>query len=251
MIQQRLWDHSGFTLVEVLVAVAMLVIVLGSIYAAFHAGSQSSTMVQESADLNQTARIIQARISSELRSLFNQNGLQGSNIVGEDSADSGLPPHFDNITFTTVSHQPCGKVDVRGDVCTVIYSAECDKEGASLGLYAKEDYTPGLHQTEDYLDSIPATLVSDLVIGMNCTYLDPDTEQWVDSWVDKTAPPTSVRVELILQAHRQGAKPTMVACTTNIPTWGGQQGTTTTVTTPASGGGTAGGAGSGGSGGAR
>ena len=63
-------DKSGFTLIEVLVAAAMLIIVIGAIYGAFRAGSQSSVMIEEDADLHQTARVLLGRINSELYSLY-------------------------------------------------------------------------------------------------------------------------------------------------------------------------------------
>ncbi len=229
----------GFTLVEVLVAVAMLVIVIGAIYAAFRVGNQSSVVVQESADLNQTARVILGRINSELLSMHNLSGQTGSNLQGLNSEDNGEPPLFDKLTFTTVSHQPCGQVGARGDVCTVTYAAECDKEGRAQGMFVTEDYTPDLHLTDTttQADPLPQTRISDLVVGMDCTYLDPDTGEWVDQWVDKTALPTAVRVEIILQSARKGTKPVTVASTTNLPTWANP--TTATPASPS--GGTSGG----------
>lgn len=217
-------NRRAFTLMEVLVAMAIMVIVIGAIYSAFRVGNQSSTAVQESADLNQTARVILGRINKELLSLHNLSGQTGSSLEGINSEDNGEPPFFDKLTFTTVSHDPCGKVGARGDVCTVRYAAECDDDGKAQGLFVTEDYTPDLHLTDTMSQnqSLSEVRVSDLVVGMNCTYLDPDTGDWVDSWVDKAALPTAVRVELILKSAREGSQPVTVASTTNLPTWAGQ-----------------------------
>ena len=211
--------QAGFTLIEVLVALAMLVIVIGAIYGAFSAGNQSTVLIEENSDLHQTARVILGRINSELLSIYPSPDSEGGNLIGDNSDTAGNEPAFDKIKFTTVAHEPSSKIDVRGDVCTVTYSEECTADGKPVGLYIIEDFTPGLHNSQEEIDSLPVVKVSDLVIGMDCTYLDPETDEWVDEWVEKQTLPKAVRVELILQSKRQGAKPITVASTTNLPTW--------------------------------
>jgi|GEM_PF-1326266 len=213
---------KGFTLIEILVAIVILIIVVGAIYGAFRAGNRSAMLVEESADLNQTARTLLGHIDSELSSIYKRSGQQTDFLRGENSEDQGGPQYFDKITFTTLSHKPCGKQTIKGDVCAVSYSAEYDKENNPIGLYLTEDYTPGLH-TEDQTTASPdpdkVVQLSTLVIGMNCTYLDPDTDEWVDQWIDKTTLPSAVRVELILKSTRAGSTPITVASTTNLPSW--------------------------------
>lgn len=216
-------SRAGFTLIEILVAVAMLVIVIGAIYGAFRAGNQSSVMIEENSDLHQTARVLLWRINSELCSLYSLPGTQGSSLQGENSQETGGPPHFDKITFTTVSHRPCGTVDQRGDVCTVTYAAECSNSGEPLGLFVKEDYAPDLHMTDTEADTLPETVMSTLVVGMDCSYLDPETGEWVDQWMDKDTLPEAVRIELILKSPRKDSKPVTVALTTDLPATSGSQ----------------------------
>ncbi len=210
-------SRAGFTLLEILVAVAMLVIVMGAIYGAFRAGNQSSVMIEEDSDLHQTARVLLWRINSELCSIYTPTDQQGCVLEGQNSQENGGPAHFDKLTFTTVSHRPCGNTQQRGDVCTVTYSAECSDSGEPLGLFVKEDYAPDLHATDDQADSLPETVMSTLVVGMDCSYLDPTTGDWVDQWVDQTTLPEAVRVELTLKSPRKGSKPISVAMTTDIP----------------------------------
>lgn len=208
---------SGFTLIEVLVAVAILVIVIGAIYGAFRAGNQSSVFLEESSDLHQTTRVILAQISSELSSLHPIPGEQTSDLVGEHTDVASGSLYFDKLRFTTVSHKPSIKNAIQGDACMVTYSAECTADGEPLGLFLIEDFTPGLHNSQEDIDALPASMVSDLVVGMGCSYLDPDSGEWVDEWVDKTVLPKAVRVELVLQSKRKGSAPITVASTTNIP----------------------------------
>ena len=210
-------SKKGFTLIEILVAIALLVIVIGAIYGAFRAGNQSSVLVEESADLNQTARILLGRMNSELCSIYKRSTQQSDFLRGENAEESGGSENCDKLSFTTVSHQPCTKEGVRSDVCAVKYSIEYDDDKRPVGLFITEDYTPDLHTDTQTTDTENPLLLSNLVIGMNCTYLDPDTDEWVDQWEDKTTLPTAVRIELILKSQRKKSHPVAVAMTTNLP----------------------------------
>lgn len=211
--------NGGFTLVEILVATAMLVIVIGAVYGVFRAANQSSVMVEDNADVYQTARVLLSRITGELSSLHTIAGTQGSSLQGESASDSGNPPGFDTLTFTTVGHQPCVQASQKGDVCTVSYSAQCSQDGSPQGLFVTEDYTLGLRLNAADKDSLPSTKLSDMVVGMNCKYLDPDSSEWVDDWMSKTTLPTAVRIELIIQPRRKASQPVSVVSTVTLPTW--------------------------------
>jgi len=234
-------NETGFTLIEILVALVITVIIIGAIYGAFRAGSRSTVVMEENADLNQTARVLLTRISSELGSLYNISGQTGvsSNIVGQSAAGLGYPPGFDTLTFTTVGHQPLASGEIGGDVCQVTYAAECAADGTPIGLYATENYTPFTqttiaNQTTTNTTIQPSTLVSDLVVGMTLNYLDSSTNQWVSDWVNQTTLPSQVRVEIIVQSPGGKTPPVTATSTITFTSWASTQtGTTTTPTTAA------------------
>ena len=58
--------------------------------------------MEDSADLHQTARVLLGRISSESASIHTTAEQQGSSLQGNSASDLGLPPHCDQITFTTL-----------------------------------------------------------------------------------------------------------------------------------------------------
>lgn len=208
---------KGFTLIEVLVTLVLLVIVIGAVYGAFRSGNRSAALVEESADLQQTARAILSRMDSELSSIYIRKG-QSTNILrGDNSEDDGGPMYFDKIEFTTVSHTPLSKTGPKSDVCKVSYSAEYDKQNKPIGFFLVEDFTPGLNIDEDKTDPDKVFQLSNLVVGMDCTYLDAETEEWVDQWIDRSDLPQAVRIELILKAPKKDAKPVTIASTTNLP----------------------------------
>jgi general secretion pathway protein J len=96
-------NNAGFTLVEALVAMAILTLIIGAIYGTFRAGSQSNILLGENADLHQTARVLLGRINSELCGIYQAAGSGTSALTGENSDTAGESSSFDTLEFTTVS----------------------------------------------------------------------------------------------------------------------------------------------------
>ncbi|MHB0998424.1 MAG: PulJ/GspJ family protein [Armatimonadota bacterium] len=209
--------NSGFTLVEMMVALLAFAILLTASYAAFRAGTQSSIIIEDRIEVNDTARILLMRIDSELKCIC-RSGKDSSEVVmeGVNGESDGYPEGFDSLMFTTSSHTPCSSTDILSDVCSVMYSSECDSSGKSLGLYIREDFYPGLHTTENG-DDVTASRLTGTVTGMECSYLDEDSDKWVDEWVDKTDLPEAVRIDLTLQPSNKNASPVKVTHTIYIP----------------------------------
>ncbi|MCA9430279.1 MAG: prepilin-type N-terminal cleavage/methylation domain-containing protein, partial [Candidatus Omnitrophica bacterium] len=60
-------SQSGFTLVEILLAITIFVLIIGSIYASLFAGVNALSAGQESMEIYQTARAGMNRILKDLR----------------------------------------------------------------------------------------------------------------------------------------------------------------------------------------
>lgn len=218
-------NNSGFTLVETLVALAILSVIIGAIYGTFRAGSQSNILLGENADLHQTGRVLLGRINSELCGIYQAAGSGTSALTGESSDTAESSSSFDRLEFTTISHKPCRSTDVLGGVCSVTYSVKSSRDGVPEGLFIKEDFTPGLHLSDDEVENLPETRISGLVVGMDCSYLDPNTGEWVEEWIGKTALPAAVHIKLILKSPRKNASPVEAYLTTNLRPSGSKQST--------------------------
>ena len=81
------------------------------------------------------------------------------------------------------------------------------------GFFVLEDFRPGLDLSTE---KRPPIKLSDIVVGFNCKYLDPQSDDWKNEWVDRARMPKAVRVELVLKPEREGAKPITVASTANV-----------------------------------
>jgi type II secretion system protein J len=207
-------NRDGFTLVETLVALVILMIVVGAVYGVFRTASQSATLTEERTDVYQTARVLLMQINTELSSGCQLPGSQQSSLTGEDTEGSATADQHDKLTFLTASHRMLSGSGPAGDMCQVTYTVETTPDGEALGLSVVEDSKLGLGESDVKQEP---TILSKLVVGMNCTYLDGDTGEWQDEWTDRTGLPKAVRVELILKPERKGAKPITVASTANLP----------------------------------
>jgi type II secretion system protein J len=207
---------SGFTLVEVMVAIVMLMIVIGSIYGAFRSANLCASRTEERADVNQTARVLLAQMVSELQSAYQPAGAQEIIFTGEDTEAAESAPQYDTLVFMTTGHHSPSQLQADGDLCRVTYAVQTNADDEPEGFFVQEDFRPGLSMSED--DKGPAPIkLSELVVGLNCKYLDPTTDEWQNEWVDRQEMPRAVRVEMVLKPEREGATPIVVAATANLP----------------------------------
>lgn len=205
--------ESGFTLVETLVAIVILMIVIGSIYGAFRAANMCVMMAQERSDAYQTARILSAQINGELCSAYQRSGASVSSLVGEDTPSGQSAVQCDRMTFLTTGRRSQATTSLAGDLRQVTYFEGSTDDGKPLGLFMQEDLQPGLGEATT--DAQPVKL-SDRVISFNCKYYDPDSQEWANEWKDRSKLPAAVRVEMAIQPERDGAKPIIVATTANM-----------------------------------
>ena len=202
---------SGFTLVEVLVAIVIFMIIIGSIYGALRTANMSVSRTEERADVYQTARVLLEQINSELCSAYQPQESDASTLVGEDTDASETAPQYDALTFLTTGRRPPASTEPAGDLCEVAYVVHKTPDQEPIGLFVRENFRPGI----DLSDPQPVML-SELVVGLNCEYLDAPGGEWLKEWTNRNALPVAVRVELVLRPEREGAKPIMVASTANI-----------------------------------
>jgi prepilin-type N-terminal cleavage/methylation domain-containing protein len=121
-------DEDGFTLVELLVAIAIGLIVLGAAVMVFTAGVHSQLRADSQSAAVQHARTTMERLVRELR--------QGSGLV------PGTTPTSTQLSFITYVHSTCtGATSSAATVCSVTYTCN---GGTCTRRVAKADGTaPG------------------------------------------------------------------------------------------------------------
>jgi prepilin-type N-terminal cleavage/methylation domain-containing protein len=102
-------DEDGFTLVELLVAIAIGLIVLGAAVMVFTAGVRSQLRTDSQSAAVQQARTTMERLVRELR--------QGSGLV------PGTTPTSAQLSFITYVHSTCsGAASSTASLCSVTYA---------------------------------------------------------------------------------------------------------------------------------
>ena len=116
-------NKNGFTLVELLIAIAILSIIMAVVYKSFYASTEGIKRAEAVDDINSTARVIFLKLMDDINSAY----LTGKDVifVGDSKRDKDLPQ--DSLSLTSLSNLRM----VRDAKETDLYET---------GYYLKEDY---------------------------------------------------------------------------------------------------------------
>ena len=191
----------GFTLLEVLVSMVILVIVMAALYSAYTTNVEAIQIARENGEVHQTARIVLDRMTKDLQSALMQLSVPSEKIklglVGEDREIDGR--RADRIDFTTVTHLPLTEKAPASDLCEIGYLIEEDPEAKILVLFRRDD--PGVD--EDFTQGGVLQEMARNVLEFNLTYRDSRGEE-SDKWSTLEGTPASglpvlIRVRLVLK----------------------------------------------------
>jgi prepilin-type N-terminal cleavage/methylation domain-containing protein len=205
----------GFTLVEMLVAVALLSIIVTVIYGAFHTMGRVIRRSERSKDAYQLARLIMSRMRQDLSCAHFPPNSKDFVFRGEDMG--GYDTDADALTFVTAGHVISRRDFPEGDMAEVSYYIDEDNPGL---LVRREDVSPDDElETGGVLD-----ILGKNVVGLNFTYLDGTEEParragrdevsvetaleeesaWKDEWDSAETPylPRAVKVDLSVLNER-------------------------------------------------
>ncbi len=192
---------DGFTLLEVLVAVAILALISAMLWYSFSQTFESIDLVRADADLLRQSRQVTSRIPRELQSAFLPLSLSPTagakyEFVGEDEGD------LDKIRFDSLSHTKLYQDANESDQSELAYFVEDDPKNA--GLYRL------MRREDPVIDDRPeeggtALVIAERVKVFDLTYYDANRDEWLDEW-DSTRSdqsgrlPYSVRMRLTMVA---------------------------------------------------
>ncbi len=185
---RRLLCRRGFTLVELLIAVAILAVVVTAIYATLFNVLDSRESMQANMDRLRSFRRFSASFQREARASF----FSPDNPVTlwQGSGGTSTTPPLASLSMTFFTY-PSGQ-DRSGDLMAVSYSAESSEDGM-ITLY-RESWNPytGKH-------GMKAEVLEDIE-GVRALFYDG--AKWVDSWdgTDRKGPPQAVSLLVDIKA---------------------------------------------------
>jgi general secretion pathway protein J len=179
---------AGFTLLEVLVALALLAVIASALYGSYFTLFKGKETTIAGMDERRAIRETLDLLRRELSSAWNRPGKPLTTFVVEDRDQFGKPSS--RLAFTTIAPPTAGGHPV-SDQLSVEYSVVADGETLILRRSAQDLHKSSKPPTYPQIEKIQGFLVE-------CT---PDGTKWVKSWdtaINGTLP-RAVRVTLQVQ----------------------------------------------------
>lgn len=179
-------SEAGFTLVEVLVAVALLSMVGSMVFGSLVMTTNAVEAGREHAAKEQAIRRI-LRLMSEEISLSKPNTMYP--WVGTNGTQDGQPA--DILAFLAMSQELSTSVITEGETVRVVYTRERDR---LIRFVRRNLYT--LTDTDESLDQME---LADRVQAFNIRYYDDQNRIWIDEWPAVPKTPKALLIEVTFQ----------------------------------------------------
>lgn len=210
-------DRRGFTLLEILVATAILGLVMTTVYGTLSRTLMATKRAEERAELYASGREQVMRMADEIEAALPPS--RDVYFVGEHK---GATPPADAIAFHKIVRRTQGAEQRAGGLAFIAYSLDPDPSGVQ-GLFALRRHeellaAPGGGESDDLgggfgegaAPVISAVHLIDRVAGLRFDYVDPETGGIVEAWDTTVADtdnrlrglPAAVRVTLFLADER-------------------------------------------------
>ena len=202
---------GGFTLLEVLVAIAVLAVLSMLLYGAFSGMKRTKEGVERLNDRQREARMAMARIVRELQMAYisAHEPVPPTRPVQKTvfKGISGIPG--DRIDFSAFAHRRLDRDSRESDQCEISYylAANPSKPGV-VDLLRRESSVIDLDPEHGGRVEVLATDV-DL---FDVAFLDPLTIQWLETWDSTQAMgqlgrlPYQVRITLVLNGGKRSSR---------------------------------------------
>jgi len=209
MLARRNMSASGFTLLELVIAMACVGLVAGGIALSISTCIKVWNRSAESAELNQEARAVMETISRDLRGVYFGLDRQTGYLIGQGAGEAGgdvevieLATHGGAVErFTLLPDDLRQEWDLWGrppltDYLAVRYEWLKETSDQVAGLYRMTSPVPfSATVTEEAAaeeqpaesDLVNRELLSTDVSDLRFQYYDGEEDEWLDSW-DSTDP---------------------------------------------------------------
>jgi prepilin-type N-terminal cleavage/methylation domain-containing protein len=175
----------AFTLIEIMLAIAILGMVLVMLAESFHAVSGSKAHAENRIAIDQAARTILSQMSDELRGAV-QTPFIASRVLllGNARKDGGMP--MDTFTVSTLDPGHRRSLEGFGPEDTVAYVTAPNPDHRGWFLLKRVQYSSLLTNPPTLENSSPVVLANNL-LSLHIRYFDGDN--WRESWDSTSLPP--------------------------------------------------------------
>jgi type II secretion system protein J len=185
-------QQSGFTLLEIIIALAILALVFSSLYGAYSGTVETNYQVDSSRDVEQAVRLALMQMADDLKSLYHQPRAGNPQASPYRFVSSGVASESDDgavIEFATTAHLGFDAVFPSLRVNRVGYSLKGAVEGEGYRRLVRRE-TPFADLGGEWGET--AVELIDGVEELTFAFLDSDGQE-LHEW-DSTAPQTTNRL---------------------------------------------------------
>lgn len=180
---RRLINKSGFTLIEVLIALAMVAIISTLIYGSFARTFEVREVVTQSQQRYHGIRVALERMSREISMAFIYDCRQQDTSTGERRQQtlfkSEREGKFDKLTFTSFSHLRLYKDAHESDQNVLSYFGEDDPKHSSQSNLMRREKPRIDGQPEEGGET---QILCPDIKELRFTFWDVDKNDWVNDW---------------------------------------------------------------------
>lgn len=188
--------EKGFTLLEVILAMAILAFITASVWASLYSIASSKASVEKRDDFQQMIRIVLDRLTQDLSLAF---------AIPQSARKTGFSTRNDRLSFTTLSHREMDPYLKECETTMVSYLMENDTERPGLYILKRKE---NRRLTEDFSedDTRPIELLKGIT-RLEFEYYDG--EKFAKNWdfesmdaLQKGKIPKAVKIDLVVKDER-------------------------------------------------
>ncbi len=195
---------GGFTLIEALIAMAILAVIMTFVYLSFFTAFKAKSYVEQRNEVYQVGNQIMFHLKRELSSAYLDVTPAGAiepytYFVGVKDTWNDQP--MDKLFFTTLSHVdiPLGSGVAGSDYAAIGYDTQINEDKNVVALVHRE--TPFF--VSEPLVQGQGFVLTKSIVSFALYYFDPNTKQWTDRWDTGqqgiTYLPYAVLIQLVLK----------------------------------------------------
>ena len=193
----------GFTLLEIIVAVAITAAIGATIAAAFTSGFRAKELIESEAEQYRGLRTSMDRMVREIGAAFVSDRYDQRRFRDQNDRPTNFIGSRDRLVFTSLAHQRLYADAKESDQMVVEYSVQSStKKGAHGQQDLMRRENPNVYG-EDKMErgGVQDVLLED-VKRLEFSYWDSDQKDWVNEWdtrklEKKSILPTRVRITLV------------------------------------------------------
>ena len=205
-MSKRVARHAGFTLIEIMLALALMAFVTSLLWGTFAQTARVKKRVEQAQDRTHTVRVALMRMSREIEMAF----VSASEAVGTQERRtmfSGIShSDFDELRFSWFGHQRLRADAAEGDTALVHYLTGPDPDDSTLTDLLRRE-TRRLEAKDPKLIPGETYLLCPAISRLKFAYYDYKQKDWREEWDTTTADgmqylPTQVRISLTVFDER-------------------------------------------------